>query len=147
MNLNNIVDQLNLKKYALTQEKANLSEEEEDVISTYEPEKKLIIYGSLAPNRPNHVKIEHIIGEWHKGTVMGHLENKGWGADLGFGGYTQTNTPNDKPIEAFILFSDNLNENFQSLDRFEGDDYERILAMFELDNGVVGIGNIYALKN
>lgn len=146
MDLDKIIADLNLKKYAITQENLNLSDDEKLVISLYEPENKLIIYGSLAPNRPNHAKIEHIIGKWSKGIVRGKLENGGWGADLGYYGYKKTNAAEDQTIEAFIIFSDELKENYPFLDDFEGADYERMLAVFELENGEVGVGNIYALK-
>lgn len=33
------------------------------------------------------------------------------------------------------------------LDEFEGSGYKRILAKFELNNGEVGVGNIYALND
>lgn len=50
-------------------------------------------------------------------------------------------------IEAYMLFSDELVDNWAYLDEFEGDQYRRILAKFELDNGAVGVGNIYAINN
>jgi hypothetical protein len=49
-------------------------------------------------------------------------------------------------IEAFILFSDVLRLHWKLLDDFEGDEYERVLAEFKLENGETGVGNIYALK-
>jgi hypothetical protein len=49
-------------------------------------------------------------------------------------------------IEAYILFSDELVDNWANLDAFEGAEYQRILAPFELENGKVGVGNIYAIN-
>lgn len=47
---------------------------------------RLFIYGSLAPNCPNHHIVAHIDGQWQSGTVEGHLVQQGWGAVMGFPG-------------------------------------------------------------
>ncbi len=151
MDLNKIIEALNQKKYIHTHGAGNLdnsylSDDEKTVIQEYRPERSLIIYGSLAPNRPNHSKVKHIVGKWQKGMIRGKLENKGWGADLGYYGFKNTSVEEHEDIEVFILFSDELSANWQFLDEFEGNEYKRILAKFELENGEIGIGNIYALK-
>lgn len=64
-----------------------LSGEEEDLVKTHQPYRALIVYGTLAPGKPNYKVVEHIDGQWKKATFKGRLENKGWGADLGFFGY------------------------------------------------------------
>ncbi len=146
MDLNKAVESLNLKHYATSQKDLDLSDDERLFIQMYEPEKKIIIYGSLAPDRINHNKVEHIAGQWCKGIIRGQLEKIGWGADLGYWGYKKTNSENDKVIDAFILFSDELSTHYAALDDFEGEEYERVLAIFELDTGEIGVGNVYALK-
>ena len=49
-------------------------------------------------------------------------------------------------IKAYVLFSNELSANWPFLDAFEGSEYRRVLAKFELDNGDVGVGYIYALN-
>ena len=45
-----------------------------------------------------------------------------------------------------IFFSDDLKNNWKRLDKFEGEDYERVVIPFKLKNGTKGTGNVYALK-
>jgi gamma-glutamylcyclotransferase (GGCT)/AIG2-like uncharacterized protein YtfP len=110
------------------------------------PKKALVIYGSLAPNASNHHIVAHIKGQWLTGKVRGKLENMGWGADLGYLGFRHTNVDEAQEIKAHILFSDELVENWAYLDDFEGDGYQRILTEYELENGDIGMGYIYAIN-
>jgi gamma-glutamylcyclotransferase (GGCT)/AIG2-like uncharacterized protein YtfP len=128
-------------------DKVDLTEAEEQFLNEYKPQKSIIIYGTLAPNRPNHSKIEHINGKWIKGVVKGKLVKEGWGAELGYYGFKHSSVDEQENIEAFVLFSDELINNWTYLDEFEGDGYRRILAKFELENGEVGVGNIYAIND
>ena len=128
-------------------DKEDLTVAEEQFLNEYEPQQSIIIYGTLAPNRPNHSKIEHINGKWIKGVVKGKLVKEGWGAELGYYGFKHSSIIEQESIEAFILFSDELVNNWTYLDEFEGDGYRRILAKFELENGEVGVGNIYAIND
>jgi hypothetical protein len=66
---------------------------------------------------------------------------------LGYYGFKHSSLDEQENIEAFILFSDELVNNWTYLDEFEGDGYRRILAKFELENGEVGVGNIYAIND
>ena len=124
----------------------DLTEAEKNFIKTYNPERSLIVYGTLAPHAPNHSVIEHIKGNWQQGIVRGNLEKKGWGADLGYYGFRHTSVEEQQEIKVFVLFSDELPANWQLLDDFEGDGYRRILAKFELENGQTGVGYIYAIN-
>lgn len=128
-------------------DKVDLTVAEKQFLNEYKPQKSIIIYGTLAPNRPNHSKIEHINGKWIKGVVKGKLVKEGWGAELGYYGFKHSSIDEQENIEAFILFSDELVNNWTYLDEFEGDGYRRILAKFELENGEVGVGNIYAIND
>ena len=128
-------------------DKVDLTVAEEQFLKEYKPQKSIIIYGTLAPNRPNHSKIEHINGKWIKGVVKGKLVKEGWGAELGYYAFKHSSIDEQENIEAFILFSDELVNNWAYLDEFEGDGYRRILAKFELENGEVGVGNIYAIND
>lgn len=151
MEFDQIIDTLN-KKVNISGitlsnlEDAGLTEVEKAFIKTYKPQKSLIIYGTLAPGRPNHSVVEHIKGKWRKGIVKGKLENKGWGAELGYDGFKPAGLEEQVEIKAYVLFSDELIANWKYLDEFEGDGYRRILAKFELVNGEAGVGYIYAIN-
>lgn len=152
MDLDKIIEDLNKKttRSGIGVEKLNkkdLTIAENDFIGKFKPGQSLIIYGTLAPNRPNHSKIEHIKGQWLKGIVKGKLVKEGWGAELGYYGFKHSPIDEQENIEAYILFSDELVDNWSYLDEFEGDGYKRILAKFELENGEVGVGNIYAIND
>jgi gamma-glutamylcyclotransferase (GGCT)/AIG2-like uncharacterized protein YtfP len=127
-------------------EDTHLTELEKTLIRTYEPEKSLIVYGTLAPIRSNHFVIEHIKGNWQHAIIRGKLENMGWGAGSGYYGFKFVNTEEQQEINAFVLSSDELIANWHMLDEFEGDEYKRVLAKYELQNGEVGIGYIYAIN-
>jgi hypothetical protein len=62
-------------------------------------------------------------------------------------GFKHAGQQEENAIEAFILFSDQLVANWQMLDDFEGEEYTRILAKYELENGEAGVGYIYAIKD
>ena len=125
---------------------ARLNEEEKTFLKRYTPEKFLIIYGTLAPGRQNHHIIAHIKGDWKEGIIRGKLETKGWGANMGYNAFKHVSIELQETIKAFVLFSDELVANWKMLDEFEGDEYKRILAKYELDNGETGVGYIYALN-
>ena len=44
------------------------------------------------------------------------------------------------------MFSNELTTNWAYIDDFEGHEYKRILAPFELENGHKGVGFIYAIS-
>lgn len=149
MELERIIEGLNKKADpagGLNFEQMELTAEEQSFADTYHPEKSLIIYGTLAPGRPNHGVVEHIRGTWQKGMVRGKLEEEGWGADLGFNGFVFAQPGEQEEINAFILQSDELQENWTALDKFEGEGYRRIFAPYELENGEKGAGYIYAIN-
>ncbi len=149
--LDRIIEGLNKGKTISSKELDNLddsrfTEIEKDFFKKFKPECSLIIYGSLAPNRPNHSVIEHINGKYQKVKIKGKLEKKGWGAELGFLGFRHASSEEQIEIEGIVLFSEELVENWQLLDDFEGEEYRRILAKYESDTGEIGVGNIYAIN-
>ncbi len=44
----------------------------------------LVVYGTLAPGRPNHHVVADIAGRWFTGWVEGDLHDHGWGAADGY---------------------------------------------------------------
>ena len=123
-----------------------LSKAEVNLVEKYHPQNSLVIYGTLAPGRPNHSKIEHVKGMWRKGTIKGKLVNEGWGAAMGYPAFEHVPENKQETIEAYILISDELGKHWDYLDKFEGEGYIRILTKYELETGEIGIGNIYAFN-
>ncbi|MEY4934241.1 MAG: hypothetical protein RIS64_600 [Bacteroidota bacterium] len=142
MDIDKIIESFNAKPHPFNME--HLIEAEKTFFNTYQPEKALIIYGSLAPNAPNHWVVEPIHGNWEQGIVRGRLEKIGWGADLGYFAFRHVRSEEQENIKSYILFSDELVNHWARLDKFEGDEYRRILAKYELNNGQIGVGSIYA---
>ena len=139
MIIEKIVSQLNAKSYALQPESALLTDEEKAFLDVYAPDKTLIVYGTLAPGRPNHSVVADIAGMWHKVVIKGTLIEEGWGAAQGYPVFTPD--AQGWPIEAYVLRSVDLAAHWLRLDDFEGDGYRRILAVYELKD----VGHIYAL--
>lgn len=113
MDLNAHIEGLNKKKEIQKLglpvfDNTHFTDEENTFLQTFQPQKHLIIYGSLAPGAPNHNIVEHIKGEWKKGIVKGHLEAKGWGADMGYLAFRHIPIEQQKDIKAHILISDEL---------------------------------------
>lgn len=124
----------------------DLSDTEKALLDKYRPENAFIVYGTLGPEGPNHHVVKEIRGEWHTGIVRGKLEKDGWGAAIGYYGFRHTEKAEQQDIKATILISEDMQDNWQRLDEFEGDGYVRILASYELHDGKVGVGYIYGLR-
>jgi gamma-glutamylcyclotransferase (GGCT)/AIG2-like uncharacterized protein YtfP len=110
----------------------------------YQPEKIVVVYGTLTPGRQNHFVVEHMKGLWRKGIIKGQLKNAGWSTDLGYKAFKPTLTQEQEEIQAVVFFSDELVANWKRLDEFEGNGSKRILRKNELENGETGIEYIYA---
>lgn len=131
--------------YDLRAEELSISSEAKQLLQTYRPQNVLIVYGSLAPGESNHHIVEPIGGEWKKGTIRGTVLKKGWGSGLGYPGFSFGNDETAQLIPAHILFSPDLPKHWARLDEFEGDDYQRKLAMYQLTDGSIGVGFLYAI--
>lgn len=147
MEIDNIIHQLNSKAVFSGQiEYLELSDVQKELLDTQKPWNAFIVYGTLGPKGPNHYFVKDIPGEWYKGIVKGKLEADGWGATQGYNGFRHADADEQQEISAAILISDSLGDHWDRLDKFEGDGYQRILAKYELENGEIGIGYIFALK-
>lgn len=104
----------------------------------------LFVYGTLAPNKPNAHILEAIGGTWSKGAVKGWLKEAGWGAELGFPGLTLS--PDGQTIDGYIFSSEQLDSLWNSLDEFEGSEYQRVLTELTLENGQIQQAYVYALN-
>lgn len=108
-----------------------------------DPNHVLIVYGSLAPGKENHHVISHIEGEWKKALIAGVLEDRGWGAGLGYPGFIPKENENSILVDIFI--STELPKYWPEIDEFEGDEYQRIVIPFKMEDGTKDKGSIYAL--
>lgn len=107
---------------------------------------KLFVYGTLAPGRPNENILKEIDanGKWVKATVKGRLLEEGWGTKHGYPGMVPD--IDGIAIDGLLFISDNLEQNWDKLDEFEGEDYERIIIDAIDNNANIVETYIYKLK-
>ena len=99
------------------------------------PDERLVIYGTLAPGKPNHNVIEDLSGEYRDCAVHGRISEVD-----GFPHFTWA--PSDAGLEALLFSSKQLPGKWDELDRFEGDGYKRRLIPATIDSGL-SIASIY----
>jgi len=96
---------------------------------------RLAVYGSLAPDRPNHHHLAPLGGTWTSGVVRGRLVAEGWGATIGFPGLVLD--PDGEAITVQVLESEALEAHWTRLDAFEGAGYRRVSVTVETEAGPV----------
>ena len=104
-------------------------------------DQRLVVYGSLAPGRTNHHRLESLSGTWHEGTITGELFEYGWGAALGYPALAWS--PSGSRIPAWLLDSPDLPDEWSRLDRFEGEQYRRLPVPFHLPDGSWKVAQVY----
>ncbi len=105
---------------------------------------RLFVYGTLAPGRPNTHVLTDIGGSWQSATVTGTLYPEGWGAEMGYPGMVLSESGED--IEGSLFSSENLFENWAMLDEFEGEAYERVLAVAKCKDNSLVETYVYVLR-
>ncbi|QQP97126.1 gamma-glutamylcyclotransferase family protein [Lysobacter enzymogenes] len=105
-------------------------------------DRRLAVYGTLAPGEPNHHHLSAVPGVWRAGTVNGRLEQVGWGADMGYPALVWS--PDGEPVAVQAFASEELPAHWPRLDEFEGAQYLRILVPVRFDDGAVAVANLYA---
>lgn len=103
---------------------------------------RLIVYGSLAPGRTNHGQLAALGGEWTGGWVTGDRVPMGWGIELGYSAVRWR--PGGERIAAWLLNSAGLPAAWDRLDAFEGAVYQRMLAPFHTEAGIIAVAYLYA---
>ncbi len=83
----------------------------------------LFVYGTLMPNCPNAHVLENIVGKFVPATVRGYLKDAGWSASMGYPGIKLDE--NGDTIHGYLFYSSNLINHWDSLDEFEGAEFER----------------------
>lgn len=106
--------------------------------------KRLFVYGTLAPGRPNQHILQDVPGEWIPATTRGRLYREGWGAAQGYPGMIPD--ANGERIEGLIFASDELDRHWPRLDDFEGPGYRRVTIDATLADGSTLDAQIYALN-
>jgi gamma-glutamylcyclotransferase (GGCT)/AIG2-like uncharacterized protein YtfP len=105
----------------------------------------LAVYGSLAPGRVNHHHLADLRGTWRADLwVTGHLEDRGWGAGLGYPALVWAADGARVPVQLFV--SEELPAHWARLDAFEGQDYERIVVPVHGAAGIVTMASLYAAR-
>ncbi|MBX3240870.1 MAG: gamma-glutamylcyclotransferase [Chitinophagaceae bacterium] len=149
----NIMRELNQRKglAGIVPEQADiydLSREQREFIRQYQPQRHLVVYGTLAPGQINHYIISHIKGKWQPAVIRGSLTETGRGSAMGYKSFIPApDTTTGAIIDAFVLESDELEANWTLLDDFEGDGYRRILTRYEMTGNRTGYGYVYALND
>ncbi|MBX2859932.1 MAG: gamma-glutamylcyclotransferase [Vampirovibrio sp.] len=104
----------------------------------------LFVYGTLAPGQPNEHILSDLSGTWQPATVKGYLKQQGWGADMGYPGLILDKAGEE--IKGFLLSSGQLSAQWDVLDTFEGDQYNRVVADVFLDDGNFVKAHLYVLS-
>jgi gamma-glutamylcyclotransferase (GGCT)/AIG2-like uncharacterized protein YtfP len=86
-------------------------------------DQRLATYGSLAPGQPNHHQLAGLNGRWLAGVVKGRLEQRGWGAAMGYPARVPSKGGESVAVQVFV--SPDLPDHWTRLDAFEGDGYRR----------------------
>ncbi len=101
---------------------------------------RLFVYGSLQPGAPN----AHVLaglGTWTAGSILGALDDAGWGASLGYPGLRSLGA--GTRVRGHVLTAEAL--PWAELDAFEGDQYVRLAVTVDLDDGGTVEAAVYAL--
>jgi gamma-glutamylcyclotransferase (GGCT)/AIG2-like uncharacterized protein YtfP len=86
----------------------------------------LFVYGTLRSGYPNQHVLDAIGGTRQAATVYGDLVESGWGAAMGCPGLVLN--ADGKAIPGEVFSSTNLDKHWDELDRFEGEEYQRVEA-------------------
>lgn len=106
-------------------------------------ERRLAVYGTLAPGRKNHWMLASLRGTWLSGIVRGHRVAAGWGNAEGFPALRLDPAGDEVAVDVFD--SAELPDHWERLDEFEGHEYVRVVAEIAFADGV-RLANIYVAR-
>ena len=99
------------------------------------PSKKLVSYGTLSPEQPNHQQLADLKGDWEECVIRGSINQ-----DEGLLIFSWN--PRGVDIKASLFFSEDLPNNWERINRFEGSRYRHRLVPTETQAGIV-VGYTY----
>lgn len=100
------------------------------------PNRRLIVYGTLAPGEVHHDQVASFGGTWQPAWVRGER--------LEFRGYPVFRPHREGPsIKVQVLQSNRI--DWPALDAFEGEAYQRIWIPAETESGIL-VGNLYTFR-
>ena len=105
----------------------------------------LFVYGTLMPNCPNGHVLERIVGKFVPATVTGKLIGAGWSATMGYPGI-KLDLDGDT-VHGFLFYSHNLDDHWEYLDEFEGEEFVRTAVNVERYDELDVDTFIYVLKH
>lgn len=101
----------------------------------------LFVYGTLAPGEENAHIMDGMVGEWHCAFVRGTRYDTGWGTHKKHPGFMPDE--NAAPIKGLVFISNDLPAHWTRLDKFEGENYQRVPIKAVMDNGEIIEAQIY----
>lgn len=104
----------------------------------------LFVYGTLMPHCPNAHVLENIQGKFMPATVRGELIAAGWSASMGYPGI-KLDAQGDV-VHGFLFYSHNLEDAWESLDTFEGEEFVRTEVSVERYDELDVDTYLYVLK-
>lgn len=99
------------------------------------PSHKLVAYGTIRPGGANQTVLDAVQGHWVPCRIPGHLRERDGLSLFRW-------DPAAQPVEAMLLYSSDLEQQWRRLDQFEGQSYRRTLVPAHAD-GVHHIANVY----
>ncbi len=105
---------------------------------TFASDRRLLVYGTLAPGECNHHHLAGCPGEWTVVTVPGRRTVRAYPVF--------TFDPAAPPVAMQLLHSDGLPRRWAALDAFEGPDYRRILVPVFHDGRLRTVANLYEAR-
>ncbi|MEA2050114.1 MAG: gamma-glutamylcyclotransferase family protein [Campylobacterota bacterium] len=104
----------------------------------------LFVYGTLMPNCPNAYVLENVVGRFIPATVKGYLVDAGWSASMGYPGIKLDQ--DGDTVHGFLFKSSNLINHWDSLDEFEGEEFQREAVTIETYDEIDYQTYIYTVK-
>ena len=100
------------------------------MVGTTAADRRLAVYGTLAPGEPNHHQLAGLDGRWLAGEVNGRIFASGCGTHKAL-----TLDPSAPPVAVRIFESADLPDHWSRLDDFEGESYRRVVTDVTTDEG------------
>ena len=122
-----------------------LKQAEAYIDALFQASTRLAVYGTLAPGEVNDWVLKPLQGVWSDSFVRGRLYPPGsWGSGIKYPGFRWE--PYGSLVNVKVFESSALEFDWERLDAFEGEEYQRILVLAEIEAGTVQIANLYSMR-